>query len=141
MLMKTPSQSLTEQLAARFAQRIRDRLNDGCQVCGPAAASPQKVAYSEQADGSSDHCCWRGESPVGLLFGVLVALIQLIQLVEQNGGIEFTVVAGAQSLHCLVDGVFVLVVEQVRDFSGPVLIGISIVSDSSANMTWSIVCT
>jgi DNA-binding transcriptional MocR family regulator len=26
MLMKTPSQSLTEQLAARFAQRIRDRL-------------------------------------------------------------------------------------------------------------------
>ena len=25
----------------------RDRLDDGCQVGGPAAASPQKVAYSE----------------------------------------------------------------------------------------------
>ena len=78
---------------------------------------------------------------MGILCSALASLIQLVQLIQQNGGVKLTVVAVAESLHCLVDGVFVLVVEQVRDFSGPVLIGISIVSDSSANMTWSIVCT
>ncbi len=57
---------------------------------------------------------------MGLLFAVLVSLVQLIQLIQQNGGIELAVVASAQSLHGLVDGVFVFVFEQVRDFSSPI---------------------
>ncbi len=57
---------------------------------------------------------------MGLLFAVPASLVQLIQLIQQNGGFELAVVAIAQSLHGLVHGVFVLVLEQVRDFSSPV---------------------
>jgi len=57
---------------------------------------------------------------VGLLFAVLVSLVQLIQLIQQDRGVELAVVASAQSLHPLMDGVLVLVSEQVRDFSSPV---------------------
>jgi len=41
-------------------------------------------------------------------------------LIQQDRGIELAVVASAQSLHRLIDGVLVLVSEQVRDFSSPV---------------------
>ncbi len=57
---------------------------------------------------------------MGLLFSVLVSLVQLIQLIQQNGGIELAIVVSAQSLHCLVDGILVFVFEQVRDFSSPI---------------------
>jgi DNA-binding transcriptional regulator YhcF (GntR family) len=42
MLMKTVSQSLTDQLAARFAQRIRDRL------LGPGARLPSVRQCAQQ---------------------------------------------------------------------------------------------
>ena len=73
-----------------------------------------------------------------LLSAVLVSLVQLIQ---QDGGVELAVVAGAQSLHGLMDGVLVLVSEQVHDFSSPVhgLDRDFDLSDSSAEMTWSMV--
>ncbi len=57
---------------------------------------------------------------MGILFSALASLIQLVQLVQQNRGIELTVVAVVESLHCLMYGIFVLVVVQVGDFSGPV---------------------
>ncbi len=57
---------------------------------------------------------------MGLLFAVLVSLVQLIQLIQQDCGVELAIVAGSQSLHGLMDGVLVLVLEQVRDFSSPV---------------------
>ncbi len=80
---------------------------------------------------------------MGLLFTVLVSLVQLIQLIQQDRGIELAVVAGAQSLHGLMDGVLVLVSEQVRvsPAQSMVLIAIWIVSDLSAEMTWSVVRT
>ncbi len=54
------------------------------------------------------------------LFTVQASLIQLVQLIQQNGGIEFTVVAVAESLHGMMYGIFVLVLEQVDDLPGPV---------------------
>ncbi len=57
---------------------------------------------------------------MGLLFAVLVSLVQLIQLIQQDLGVELAVVTGAQSLHSLMDCFLVLVSEQVRDFSSPV---------------------
>ncbi len=57
---------------------------------------------------------------MGLLFAVLVSLVQLVQLIQQDCGVELAVVAGAQSLHGLMDGVLVFVSEQVSDFSSPV---------------------
>jgi hypothetical protein len=57
---------------------------------------------------------------VGFLFTVQASLIQLVQLIQENGGVKFTIVAIAESLHGLVDGILVLVPEQVGDLSGPV---------------------
>ncbi len=57
---------------------------------------------------------------MGFLFTVPASLVQLVQLIHQNGGVEITVVAVAESLHGLVYGVLVLVLEQVGDFSSPV---------------------
>ena len=57
---------------------------------------------------------------MGLLFAVLAPLVQLVQLVQQDRGVELAVVARAQPLHGLLDGVLVLVFEQVRDFPSPV---------------------
>ncbi len=57
---------------------------------------------------------------MGLLFAVVNSLVQLIQLIQQDRGIELAVVACAQSLHGLMDGVLVFVSEQVRDFSSPI---------------------
>ncbi len=51
------------------------------------------------------------------MFPVLALLGELIQLFQQDGGIEFAVVSVAMSLYCLVYGVLVLVVEQVGDLS------------------------
>jgi len=57
---------------------------------------------------------------VRLLFSVQASLIQLIQLIQQHGGVKFPIVAVAQSLYGLVYGLLVLVLEQVGDFPGPV---------------------
>ncbi len=40
--------------------------------------------------------------------------------IQQDCGVELAVVAGAQSLHGLMDCVLVFISEQVRDFSSPV---------------------
>ncbi len=55
-----------------------------------------------------------------VLFSALASLIQLVQLFQQNCGVELVVVTVAESLHCLVYGILVLIVEQVGDFSGPI---------------------
>jgi hypothetical protein len=67
----------------------------------------------------------------------LSPLIELIQLLQKDRGIEFAIVAVAETLYSLVNGVLILVVEQVRDFAceSIVLMAISIVSDSLAEMT------
>ena len=44
---------------------------------------------------------------MGFLFAVLVSLVQLIQLIQQDRGVELAIVAGAQSLHGLMDGISV----------------------------------
>ncbi len=51
---------------------------------------------------------------------VLSPLIELIQLLQKDHGVEFTIVAIAETLYSLVNGILVLVVEQVRDFACPV---------------------
>ncbi len=64
-----------------------------------------------------------------------IQINNLIQLVQENGGIEFAVVPGPESLNGLVDCLLVPMVEQVCDFSGPVLdLSPSPYSDSSAEM-------
>ncbi len=80
---------------------------------------------------------------MGLLFAVLASLVQLIQLIQQNGGVELTVVVIAESLHGLVYGILVPYLNKsvISPAQSMVLIAISIVSDSSAEMTWSIVRT
>ncbi len=71
-------------------------------------------AYGEGADGCSNHGRRRGESPVW------IQALELVQLVQENGGIEFAVVPGPELLDGLVDCLFVPVMEQICDFSGPV---------------------
>ncbi len=40
-----------------------------------------------------------------------IRCLELIKLLQKNGGIEFAVVPGPESLHSLVNGLFVSIVE------------------------------
>ncbi len=46
--------------------------------------------------------------------------LELINLVQENGGIKFSIVSSPDSLYSLEDRVLVPVVEKIRDFAGPV---------------------
>jgi len=54
-------------------------------------------AYGKNADGWSDHGNWRGECPMG------IQNLELVKLLQKNGGIEFAIVPGPESLHGLMD--------------------------------------
>jgi len=51
---------------------------------------------------------------------MIIQSLQVVQLIQQDSGIEFAIVPGLQSLHCMVDGFFVPLMEQVSDFFGPI---------------------
>ncbi len=78
------------------------------------AEFPEADAYSEGADGCSDHGSWRSESPMW------VQGLNLIQLVQEDGGFEFAILSGPEALYRLVDCFFVPVMKQVRDFPSTV---------------------
>jgi len=63
--------------------------------------------------------------------------LHVVQLVQHNGGIKFTVVFCPESLYCLVDGFFIAIPD--RSVSSPaqsvVFIQILMVSDLSAKIT------
>ncbi len=86
-----------------------------CQIIfGLATEFPEANAYGKGADGYPDHGNWQGECPMR------IRILELVQLVQENGGIKFAVVPGPEPLNSLVDCLFVPVVEQICDFSGPV---------------------
>ncbi len=61
-----------------------------------------------------------------------IRVVELVQLVQENGGIKFAIVPGPEPLNGLMNCFFVPIVEQICDFSGPVLT--LMVLDSSAEM-------
>ncbi len=78
------------------------------------AAFPEAEAQGEDADGCSNHGCWRGESPMCFW------CFELIELIQKYSGIEFFIVSCTESLYSLVDRVLVPIVKEVRDLAGPV---------------------
>jgi hypothetical protein len=45
---------------------------------------------------------------------------ELIKLIQENGGTEFSIISCPESLYGLVDRFLVPIVKEVRDFAGPV---------------------
>jgi hypothetical protein len=95
-------------------------------------------ANGENADCCPDHGSWRSEGPVW------IQISKLVQLVQENGGVKFAIAPVPESLHCLVDLIFVPMMKQFLDFSGPIHgldFDLDGLSDLSAEMTWSMVRT
>jgi hypothetical protein len=49
-----------------------------------------------------------------------IRIPELVQLIQENVGIEFTVASGPESLDSLMDCLFVPIVEKICDLAGPV---------------------
>ena len=50
----------------------------------------------------------------------MVALIQLIQLIQEDRSIKLSIVSVAEAVYGLVDSILVLVLEQIHDFACPI---------------------
>jgi len=72
---------------------------------GLVAASPEAEAHGEDADGCPGHGGRKSEGPVR------VRSLEMIELIQENGGIEFAIVPGPESLHSLMDCLLFPVVE------------------------------
>jgi hypothetical protein len=83
-------------------------------LLGSAAKYPEADAYGKGTDGCSDHGSWGSESPMGI-WG-----LQVVQLVQENGGLKFTIVPVPAFLYCLEDCLLVPVMKQVHDFANAV---------------------